>query len=124
MTFGGERYALIPGETAGGATAMQIQASFAWREIPRDRLTLGKILGEGEFGMVVKGELTEDDGHVTSCAVKKLKRMFADLLLKPLLLSSCCYSDVLSFHVSCSVPLVKTKLAKGIVMCLTSRSQI
>ena len=52
---------------------MQIQASFAWREIPRDRLTLGKILGEGEFGMVVKGELTEDDGHITPCAVKKLK---------------------------------------------------
>ena len=50
-----------------------IQASFPWREIPRDRLTLGKILGEGEFGMVVKGELTEDDGHVTPCAVKKLK---------------------------------------------------
>ena len=49
------------------------QASFPWREIPRDRLTLGKILGEGEFGMVVKGELTEDDGHITPCAVKKLK---------------------------------------------------
>jgi len=46
---------------------------FPWREIPRDRLTLGKILGEGEFGMVVKGELTEDDGHITPCAVKKLK---------------------------------------------------
>jgi len=44
-----------------------------WREIPRDRLTLGTILGEGEFGMVVKGELTEDDGHVTLCAVKKVK---------------------------------------------------
>ena len=50
-----------------------IQASFPWREIPRDRLTLGKILGEGEFGMVVIGELTEDDGRVTPCAVKKLK---------------------------------------------------
>ena len=23
--------------------------------------------------MVVKGELTEDDGHITPCAVKKLK---------------------------------------------------
>ena len=124
MTFGGERYASVPGETAGGATAMQIQASFAWREIPRDRLTLGKILGEGEFGMVVKGELAEDDGHVTPCAVKKLKRMFTYLLLKPLLLSSCSYSDVLSIDISYSGSLVKTKLAEGTVMSLTSGSQI
>jgi len=80
VTFGRERYAPVPGETAEGARAMQIQASFAWREIPRDRLTLGKILGEGEFGMVVKGELTEDDGHIAPCAVKKLKRMFIDLM--------------------------------------------
>ena len=83
MTFGRERYAPIPGETADGAKSMQIQASFAWREIPRDRLTLGKVLGEGEFGMVVKGELTEDGGHVTSCAVKKLKRMLIELILTP-----------------------------------------
>ena len=73
VTFGRERYAPIPG--ANGASAMQIQASFAWREIPRERITLGKILGEGEFGMVVKGELAEDDGRTTPCAVKKLKRM-------------------------------------------------
>ena len=119
MTFGGESYAPIPGETAGGATAIQI-----WREIPRDRLTLGKILGEGEFGMVVKGELTEDDGHVTPCAVKKLKRMFTYLLLKPLLLSSRCCSDVFSIDISYSVSLVKTKLAKGTAMSFTSRSQI
>ena len=52
------------------------QASFAWREIPRDRVILGKVLGEGEFGMVVKAEFTEDDGHITHCAVKKLKRKF------------------------------------------------
>jgi len=85
VTFGRERYAPIPGETADGARAMQIQASFAWREIPRDRLTLGKILGEGEFGMVVKGELTEDDGHVTPCAVKKLKRTATESDFKDLL---------------------------------------
>ena len=67
-----------------------IQASFPWREIPRDRLTLGKILGEGEFGMVVIGELTEDDGHVTSCAVKKLKRMFIELMLTPVAVAFLC----------------------------------
>ena len=116
MTFGRERYAPIPGEAAEGATAMQIQASFSWREIARDRLTLGKILGEGEFGMVMKGELTEDDGHITPCAVKKLKRMFIDLLLRPLLLT--CYLDM-----SCSVSLVKAKLVKGTVMSVTSKVQ-
>ena len=102
VTFGQERYAPIPGETGDGARAMQIQASFAWREIPRDRLTLGKILGEGEFGMVVKGELTEDDGHVTPCAVKKLKRMFIDLMLRPVTcrLVVSCVNDVLStYHI-------------------------
>lgn len=102
VTFGRERYAQIPGETTNGASAMQIQASFSWREIPRDRLTLGKILGEGEFGMVVKGELTEDDGHITPCAVKKLKRMSTDLLLTLLLLSPCCDSGVFSTcHIVC-----------------------
>ena len=100
MTFGRERYAPIPGEATNGVSAVQIQATFAWREIPRDRIVLGKILGEGEFGMVVKGELTEDDGHITPCAVKKLKRMFIDLLLTPLLLSPCCDIGVFS-------PLVK-----------------
>ena len=32
--------------------------------------------------MVVKGELTEEDGHMTTCAVKKLKRMSSLLLYK------------------------------------------
>ena len=49
------------------------EVSFPWREIPRDSVTLGEVLGEGEFGIVVKGELCEDDGRVITCAVKKLK---------------------------------------------------
>ncbi|KAL9950786.1 hypothetical protein ACROYT_G043346 [Oculina patagonica] len=57
-------------------STIQLPASFSWRDIPRDRITLGKVLGEGEFGMVVKGMLTEDDGQITQCAVKKLKRMY------------------------------------------------
>lgn len=72
-TFGHDRYAPIPGAAPEGASAMH-QASFAWREIARDRVILGKVLGEGEFGMVIKGDFTEDDGHVMPCAVKKLKR--------------------------------------------------
>ena len=73
-TVGHDRYAQIPGVAANGASATAIEASFSWREIPRDRVTLGKVLGEGEFGMVMKGELSEDDGRVIPCAVKKLKR--------------------------------------------------
>lgn len=118
MTFGRERYAPIPGETADGARAMQIQASFAWREIPRDRLTLGKILGEGEFGMVVKGELTEDDGHVTPCAVKKLKRMFIDLMLTSVAVALLFQWCVIIY----SVPIVKAKLVKGTVISVNSIS--
>ena len=37
--------------------------------------------------MVVKGELTEDDGHVTPCAVKKLKRRFIELMLTPVIVA-------------------------------------
>ena len=79
-TFGHDRYAHIPGEAPNRAGAMAIEASFSWREIPRDRVTLGKVLGEGEFGMVMKGELSEDDGRIIPCAVKKLKRMLISAL--------------------------------------------
>ena len=75
ITFGtNDRYYPVPGMEPNGASAVAIGASFSWREIPRDRLILGKVLGEGEFGMVVKGELTEDDGRTIPCAVKQLKR--------------------------------------------------
>lgn len=85
LTFGHDRYAAIPGEASNGASAVAASASFSWREIARERVTLGKILGEGEFGMVLKGEFSEGDGHVVPCAVKKLKRAategdFKDLL--------------------------------------------
>jgi len=83
-TFGHDRYAPIPGAAPEGASAMH-QASFAWREIARDRVILGKVLGEGEFGMVIKGDFTEDDGHVMPCAVKKLKRAATESDFKDLL---------------------------------------
>jgi len=67
-------YAQISDETPCGNIATQKEASSSWREIPRDRIVLGKTLGEGEFGMVIKGELAEDDGRITHCAVKTLKR--------------------------------------------------
>ena len=68
------RYALVPGSGEELAAARNMQASFTGRQIPRDRLHLGKVLGEGEFGLVTKAELTEDDGQIVPCAVKTLKR--------------------------------------------------
>ena len=66
--------------SGGKLTADSTEGSFPWREIPRDRVTLGKVLGEGEFGMVMKGELSEDDGRIMPCAVKKLKSTLNSLL--------------------------------------------
>lgn len=43
-----------------------------WREIPRNEIRLGRILGEGEYGMVLRGELKEN-GNIMNVAVKKLK---------------------------------------------------
>ena len=74
VTLDRDGYAQISDETPCGDITTQNEASFSWPEIPRDRIVLGNTLGEGEFGMVVKGELTEDDGRITHCAVKTLKR--------------------------------------------------
>lgn len=45
-------------------------------QIDRDKLTLEKTLGEGEFGLVVKGVLATgpDEGDFKHVAVKMLKR--------------------------------------------------
>ena len=72
--FPRDHYAPISGESPKEANVSMAEASFSWREIPRYLLSLGKVLGEGEFGMVVKGELQEEDGRILPCAVKKLKR--------------------------------------------------
>lgn len=47
---------------------------YSWRVLSRDRLKLGDVLGEGEFGLVYKGTFVEDSGEEMPCAVKKLKR--------------------------------------------------
>ena len=45
-----------------------------WEEIPYENLKLLNELGSGAFGIVYKGELLQDNGNVTACAVKALKR--------------------------------------------------
>ncbi|XP_068676392.1 uncharacterized protein [Montipora foliosa] len=72
-------------KTPNGASVSIAGASFSWREIPRHLVTLGKVLGQGEFGIVVKGELTEEDGRIVPCAVKKLKRSATESDFKDLL---------------------------------------
>ncbi|KAK3741699.1 hypothetical protein QZH41_016948 [Actinostola sp. cb2023] len=54
--------------------AQAIDENHKWKDISRDCLELGRVLGEGEFGMVIEGKLTQEDGSVIRCAVKKLKR--------------------------------------------------
>ena len=44
-----------------------------WKEIPYEKITLMNELGSGAFGVVFKGELKQDNGDVTPCAVKTLK---------------------------------------------------
>ncbi|KAK2556683.1 Angiopoietin-1 receptor [Acropora cervicornis] len=85
VQFSQDRYAPIPGVSPNEASTAIKAASFSWREIPRHQLTLGKILGEGEFGMVLRGELAEEDGSIVTCAVKKLKRSATESDFKDLL---------------------------------------
>lgn len=56
-----ERLLLEPGE------------QHLWQEISRDQITLGEVLGEGEFGKVYKGTVTDSNGKEMTCAVKSLK---------------------------------------------------
>ena len=44
-----------------------------WKEIPREDVTIGKELGAGAFGSVVRAELKKDGKNIP-CAVKMLKR--------------------------------------------------
>ena len=51
----------------------QEQEYFSWTEISRDALHCGEILGQGEFGLVVKAVLTGDETADTPVAVKSVK---------------------------------------------------
>lgn len=51
----------------------EIQACINRCKIPQERLTLGKRLGKGNFGLVVKGQLVTPAGNLKTVAVKTLK---------------------------------------------------
>ncbi|XP_069463939.1 tyrosine-protein kinase Mer isoform X2 [Ambystoma mexicanum] len=64
--------------------------------IDSDALTLGKILGEGEFGSVVEGELTDPDGGCQKVAVKTMKlENFSQREIEEFLSEAACMKD---FH--------------------------
>lgn len=41
--------------------------------VPKERLSLGKQLGKGNFGLVYKGQLTTPAGNLRTVAVKSIK---------------------------------------------------
>jgi serine/threonine protein kinase len=57
----------------------ELPLDITW-EFPREKLTLGKKLGEGAFGEVVHGQISDspEKGDVTTVAVKRLKVTHTD----------------------------------------------
>ena len=51
----------------------QEQEYFSWNEISRDALHCGDILGQGEFGVVIKATLTGEETADIPVAVKGVK---------------------------------------------------
>ncbi|XP_024152795.1 tyrosine-protein kinase Mer isoform X2 [Oryzias melastigma] len=62
--------------------------------IQRNFLTIGKILGEGEFGSVVEGHLTQQDGTHEKVAVKTMKLdSFSQREIEEFLNEAACMKD-------------------------------
>ncbi|XP_074803310.1 tyrosine-protein kinase Mer isoform X1 [Natator depressus] len=62
--------------------------------IDRDSLTLGKILGEGEFGSVMEGHLSQPSGTVQKVAVKTMKlENFSQREIEEFLSEAACMKD-------------------------------
>uniref|UniRef100_A0A8D0L8C5 Tyrosine-protein kinase Mer n=1 Tax=Sphenodon punctatus TaxID=8508 RepID=A0A8D0L8C5_SPHPU len=62
--------------------------------IDRNFVTLGKILGEGEFGSVMEGHLTEPDGTIQKVAVKTMKLdNFSQREIEEFLSEAACMKD-------------------------------
>ncbi|TFK02494.1 ATP-dependent RNA helicase DDX54 [Platysternon megacephalum] len=62
--------------------------------IDRDSLALGKILGEGEFGSVMEGNLSQPNGTVQKVAVKTMKlENFSQREIEEFLSEAACMKD-------------------------------
>ncbi|XP_058134055.1 tyrosine-protein kinase Mer [Dasypus novemcinctus] len=62
--------------------------------IDRNLLTLGKILGEGEFGSVMEGNLSQEDGTSQKVAVKTMKLdVFSQREIEEFLNEAACMKD-------------------------------
>ena len=46
---------------------------FSWREIPRESLKIENVLGQGEFGMVMKAMWADEENTSIPVAVKTIK---------------------------------------------------
>ena len=52
-----------------------------WWEIEGDKLKMkGTVLGSGQFGIILLGEVIKDHGQRIKCAVKTLKRKKSSIL--------------------------------------------
>jgi len=78
-----ERLLLEPGE------------QHSWQEISRDLIALGDVLGEGQFGKVYKGTVTDSSGKEMTCAVKMLKSEYIVLQSKSTVVSEVISSEKL-----------------------------
>ncbi|XP_028418177.1 angiopoietin-1 receptor-like [Dendronephthya gigantea] len=54
------------------------QEYFSWKEVSRDALLIGDILGQGEFGLVMKAVLTSEKSSDMTVAVKSVKDIATD----------------------------------------------
>ena len=73
------KVAVCHDEDVGGLTYSFTNAAYKsgemnWEEFPYENIKLLGELGSGAFGVVFKGELLQDNGKITPCAVKALKR--------------------------------------------------
>ncbi|KAK3702301.1 hypothetical protein QZH41_002260 [Actinostola sp. cb2023] len=87
------------------------QLASRFREIPREQVLIGKLLGSGQFGKVVSGYLKEDKTH---CAIKMLKGplyVIIELAEHGCLLDYLCKNHMYSVNESTNVSLL-TKVDK------------
>lgn len=63
----------------------------SWQEISRDQITLGEVLGEGQFCKAYKSTVTDSSGKEMTCAAKMLKSKYIVLIF--IFYSYCAHID-------------------------------